>query len=354
MPKRNLLSRQLVLLVLLGALAAVLAACTPSHPQSTFDTLGPVSKSQANLFYWLFWIGMVVSVAVAGAIVYAAIKYRRRPGEGDPPQIHGNTQLEIAWTIVPALVLAAVAVPGIFAIFDMFNSPKTAAEGGLVVEVIGHQWWFEFRYPDHNVVTANELHIPVGEPINIELDSVDVIHSFWVPKLAGKVDMIPNTDNSMWMQANEPGDYFGQCAEFCGVSHANMRFRVIAEPKADFEAWLRAQAAPALKPTDPLALEGEELFMSRDMLCFRCHTVGGTRLARGTIGPNLTHLASRGNFAGSVMENTQENLRKWLADPAKIKPANIMAVDAEVYNGILPPLTEPQISALVAYLRSLQ
>ena len=355
-------SKRLIGLILLGSLVALAVGCTPSHPQSTFDTLGPVSRSQALLFYILLWVGAAVFVGVTGAIIYTVIRYRRRPDEGDPPQIHGHKRLEIAWTIAPALVLAVVAVPGIMTVFDNANSPTPPEEGGLVVDAIAHQWWFEFRYPDHNVVTANELHIPVGEPVNLNLDSVDVIHSFWVPKLAGKVDMIPNNDNTLWMEADEPGVYYGQCAEFCGESHANMRFKVIAESRAEFDSWLQAQTLPSVEPTDPLEVEGRDLFVTRVSQggggCLACHTIEGTR-ARGSAtrfgGPNLTHLASRGEFAGSILENTQENLRKWLKDPNKVKPGNIMATEGEIFNDPeRGSLKESEISALIAYLRSLK
>ena len=350
----NRRSLRLLGLVLLGVLVALLVGCTPSHPQSTFNALGPVARSQATLFYIIFWVGLVVFIAVEGAIIYAVIRFRRRSGQGDPEQIHGNDRLEVAWSIVPAIILILVAIPSIITIFDNANSPRTPEEGGLLVEVIGHQWWFEFRYPEHNVVTANELHIPVDEPVNISLDSVDVLHSFWVPWIAGKVDMVPNNDNKMWIQADETGVFFGQCAEFCGVAHANMRFKVVAEPKEEFEAWLQAQAVPALEPSDPLVQEGQDIFMSRRVLCFRCHTIDGPGIARGTIGPDLTHFASRDTFIGSIRDNTQENLREWLTNPQKVKEGNIMARDAEVYNGTLPALTERQISALMAYLRSLK
>ena len=355
-------SKRAILFVFLGLLVGLMVGCTPSHPQSTFDTLGPVSRSQALLFYILLWVGSFVFVGVTAVIIYTVIRYRRRPDDGDPPQIHGHKRLEIAWTIAPALVLAAVAVPGIFTIFDNANSPRPPEEGGLVIEATGHQWWFEFRYPDHNVVTANELHIPVGEPVNIKLDSVDVIHSFWVPKLAGKVDMIPNNENTLWMQADEPGEYFGQCAEFCLESHANMRFKVIAEPRAEFESWLQAQALPSVEPTDPLEAEGNQIFMTTVSNggggCLACHTIEGTR-ARGsgtrTGGPNLTHFDSRRYFAGSILENTQENLRKWLEDPCKVKPGNIMCVEGEIFNDPeRGSLKETEISALIAYLRSLK
>jgi cytochrome c oxidase subunit 2 len=340
-------------LVLLGVLVALLIGCTPSHPQSTFNTLGPVARSQAVLFYIIFWVGLFVFIAVEAAIIYAVIRFRRKSGQGDPEQIHGNDRLEVAWTIVPAIILILVAIPSIMTIFHNANSPRTPEEGGLLVEVIGHQWWFEFRYPEHNVVTANELHIPVDEVVNISLDSVDVLHSFWVPWIAGKVDMVPGNINQMWIQADEAGVFFGQCAEFCGVAHANMRFKVVAEPKEEFEAWLLAQAAPAFEPSDPLVQEGQDIFMSRRVLCFRCHTIDGPGIARGTIGPDLTHFASRDTFIGSIRDNTQENLREWLTNPQEVKEGNIMARDAEVYNGTLPALNDRQISALVAYLRSL-
>ncbi len=343
---------------LLGAavsslMAVLLAGCTPSHPQSTFDTLGPVAESQATLFFVLFWIGLVVFILVMAAIIYIAVRFRRKPGDGDPEQIHGHTRLEVAWTVAPTLLLIAVAVPSVLTIFDNANSPQKPEDGGLVVRATGHQWWFEFEYPDLGVVTANELHVPIGRPVNVELASVDVIHSFWVPKLAGKVDMVPNNDNTLWFQATAPGVYLGQCAEFCGESHAHMRFTVVAQTEADFASWVEAQAAPALAPADPLAIEGEDVFMSIQAGCRGCHTIDGTR-ARGQIGPDLTHFASRDSFAGSIVENTQPNLRDWLENPCDVKPGNIMCKDAGVYNGTSPRLTEPQISALIAYLRGLK
>ena len=347
-------SKKVLGLAALGAIVLLLAACTPSHPQSTFDSVGPVARSQVNLFYIILWAGTFVFVAFMAVLLYAVVRYRRRQGQGDPEQIHGHTRLEIAWTIAPAIVLVIVGVPSLIAIFDTANSPEPPDEGGLVVEVIGHQWWFEFRYPDHDVITANVLHIPVDEVVNVKLDSVDVIHSFWVPKLAGKVDMVPNNDNTLWLKAEEAGSFFGQCAEFCGVSHANMRFTVIAQPKAEFDAWLKQQAADAMEPVDPLAQMGQEIFVSREAACYTCHTVRGLATARGTKGPNLTHFASRGQFAGSTMENTQENVRKWLEDSEAMKPANVMAREAVIYTDPDSELSEAEISALVAYLRSLK
>ncbi len=371
----NLRSNRLLGLILFCAFAVLASACTPSHPQSTFDTLGPVSKNQATLFFILFWVGAAVFILVEGAIIYAVFRYRRRADQGDPPQVHGNSRLEVLWTVMPALILIIAAVPTVGGIFFAANSPRPAVEGGLEVDAIGHQWWFEFRYqnPDNaqeQIVFANELRIPVGEPVNIRLDSVDVIHSFWVPKLAGKVDMVPNNDNGMWMQANEAGELFGQCAEFCGVSHANMKFKVIAASRTDFDAWLARQATSAPESADPLAVEGKELFRSAG--CQGCHATnsimnlgdGGRRLP-GRVGPNLAHVASRGYVVGLLRSSgdgtvvvsdalVQQNLKTWLMDPDAVKPANIMATRAAVYTNPDKALSESQVDALVAYLMTLK
>lgn len=351
MPRMDRLLMRLVSLPLLGLLLALAAGCYPSHPQSTFDTRGPISESQAQLFYVIFWVGIVVFILVVSVLLIAVVRYRRRPNQADPEQVHGNSRLEVAWTAIPVIILAVIAVPTVTTLFHNATSPDPA---GLTVEAIGHQWWFEFRYPGQNVVTANELHIPVGEVVNIRLNAQDVIHSFWVPKLAGKVDMIPNNPNTLWLRADEAGLYYGQCAEFCGVAHAKMRFRVIAQPREEFDAWLQQQAQPAVDPVDPLARQGQEIFMSREGGCFGCHTVAGTQRARGRVGPDLTHVAGRTTLAAGIMDNTQENLRRWLEDPATIKPGNIMAKQAAIYNDPSLRLTEQEISALVAYLWGLK
>ena len=362
---------RLIALLVLALLAALAVGCTPSHPQSTFDTLGPVARSQAALFWAILWVAVAVFVVVMGALLYIVVKYRAKPGDGDPEQIHGHTGLEIAWSIVPGVILVPLAIATVITIFDNDNSPEPTEEGGLVVEAIGHQWWFEFVYRVQEqvaiqVVTANELHIPAGRPVNIELDSKDVIHSFWVPKLAGKVDMVPNNDNGLWIQADDPGEYLGQCAEFCGISHANMKFTVIAHPQDEFDAWLAEQGSPAAEPTDatPLIKLGHDVFMTRlgrqtsddstvlGADCKACHRIDGTD-ARGTRGPDLTHFASRSTFAGGSMDNNQDNLRHWLHNPEEMKPGNLMARDGAIF---LEPkgLSEVQISALIAFLRNLE
>ena len=336
-------------------LVVVVAGCTPEHGQSTFDVKGPVARSQLNLFYWIFFAAVFVFVAVEAILIYTVVRYRRKPGQPPPPQTHGNTRLEIGWTVVPALVLMVVAVPTVMTVFYTANPPDGPS---IEVDAIAHQWWWEFRYddpsdPERQVVVANEMHIPVDQIVRVNLESKDVIHSFWVPKLAGKMDMVPNSSNEMWFEAEEPGEYLGQCAEFCGESHAKMRFKVFAQPMEEFNDWLTAQGAPAIDPADPLALEGKALFEGQ-ALCFACHTVGGSDRSRGTKGPDLTHLGSRTQILAGILENTQESLRTWLTEPEAVKAGNIMARDAAVYTDPQKRLTEVQVSSLVAYLRSLK
>lgn len=385
-------------ILLLGALIAMLTGCTPSHAQSTFDTLGPVAENQATIFYIIFWAGLVVFIAVQGALLYMIFRFRRRPGQGDPVQTHGNNRLEVIWTILPALVLVVAAVPTIQGIFYAANPPSDGITPVMEVDVIGHQWWFEFRYanpnnPQEQIAVANELYIPVGEPVKFLLDSVDVIHSFWVPKLAGKVDMIPNNDNTMWFEAYQPGEFFGQCAEFCGVSHANMRFKVIAVPRPEFDVWLQHQATGAPEPSDPLAAEGKDLFRSAG--CSGCHADNSIIKLRpdggripGRTGPNLAHVASRVNHLG-IFRNAdlefddgngtrhmfvneagmpvkadgqpfvsdsmlQRNMKTWITDPEALKPGNLMSRDGVPYIDPDKVLSERDIDALVAYLLTLK
>ena len=330
---------RLVIVALAALTLAALGACTSDNPQSTFDTMGPVAQSQATIFYIIMYAGMVVFALVMGLLIWATIRYRRRYTDRDPEQIHGNHALEIAWTVVPALILIAVAVPTINALFETSVSPDPDA---LTVKATGNQWWFEFEIEELGVVTANELHIPVGEVINLQLEAKDVIHSFWVPKLAGKVDMIPNNTNTMWMQADEEGVFLGQCAEFCGESHAFMRFRVVAVSREDFDAWVEHQLSDAVRPSDPLSQQGHDLFMSVEAECWACHTVRGSSLAYGDVGPDLTHYASRMHMASGIMDNTHENLVRWLTDPDDVKPGNVMSRDAVVYTDPDRALSEPR------------
>jgi cytochrome c oxidase subunit 2 len=383
--KRNLPQRRFSITLLLLLLGLLSAACFPEHPQSTFDAAGPVAKSQLDLFYIVFWAAVLVFIVVEGALLYAVVRYRRRQGQGIPAQTHGNTPLEIAWTIAPALILAAIAVPTIMTIFDNARIPDT--EDTVYVSVTGHQWWFEFEYFEKNeldkeeadlkrvkvgslkpqdvyqpvpyLVTANELHVPVGRPVGVILRSDDVIHSFWIPKLAGKVDVVPGNRNTMWFQADKAGEFFGQCAEFCGIAHAQMRFLVIAEGEAEWNNWVDAQQAP---PSLPLNL----VFGIKG--CAVCHSITGpdsvgtqdARMETFRTGgqsfpaPNLTHFASRGTFAGGIVDRTDENVREWLRDPASVKPGNRMAELAGAYTNPKMALTDSDVTALVNYLQSLK
>ncbi len=391
-------------MVLLGALIALLLGCTPEHNQSTFDTLGPVAANQLFIFWVIFWAGLVVFFAVEGALIYMVFKFKRRDGDGDPEQTHGNTRLEIAWTIAPVIVLIVAAVPTVQGIFYA-DAGRFIDENGasqeLQVDVIGHQWWFEFRYPNPNnpteqIAVANELYVPVGEPVVFLLDSVDVIHSFWVPKLAGKVDMIPNNDNKMWFEAYVPGEFYGQCAEFCGVSHGNMHFKVVAVPRPEFDAWLQHQASTAPDPSDALAVEGKRLFRSAGAGCSGCHSVNSIIKLRddgskrpGMTGPNLAHVATRLNHLGIYRNSPepfadssgsrhlyisgegmptrvsdgqpfvnesmlQNNLKVWITDPDALKPGNLMSRDGVPYIDPDNALSERDIDALVAYLLTLK
>ena len=334
--------------LLLALFLVLLLGCTPSHPQSTFETAGPVAKMQLDLFIIIFWAAVGVFIVVEGILLYAVIRFRRRPGQGIPKQVHGNTPLEIFWTILPAIVLAVIAVPTINTIYDTAKPPTDDA---FEVTVVGHQWWWEFKYPELNVVTANELRIPVGEPIALTLESEDVIHSFWVPKLAGKTDVVPNNLNTMWFQADEPGTYLGQCAEFCGIAHALMRLSVVAMPKDDFDAWVNDYKQATSQEFTDLAAEGAGLFTTKG--CNACHTSDGPPLFE-QIGPNLTLFGLRTTIGDGKAENNPQNQTTWLHNPNDIKPGNRMFELAPYYQSTKAALTDEEIKALSAYLSSLK
>jgi|TARA_B110000263_G_scaffold101463_1_gene88765 cytochrome c oxidase subunit 2 len=339
-------------IISLSIVFLLIVSCGKDLPMSTFDTYGPIAEEQAFLFSIIFWAGMVVLVAVEAAIIYIYFKYRRRKNSNrKAAQFHGNTKLEILWTILPVIFLAVVSVPVLSAIWNFGTMPENPA---VVVNVKGHQYWFEFEYPDLDVVTANELHIPVGKQVLINLDSNNVLHSFWIPKIAGKTDIIPNQGNQMWIQADHTGLYYGQCAEFCGESHALMRFKVIVDTDEDFATWIDHQKTEAYVPNDPLEKEGYTIFMSAKAGCGGCHMINGSKKAKGKIGPNLTHVGSRQHLASGIMENTQDNLRQWIKDPGKIKPGNIMASQGAVYMDPNKALTDSEVIALASYLQSLK
>ena len=286
-----------------------------------------------------------IFVVVAGLLVYAIVRFRHRAGDelSEPPQVYGSNQIEIAWTILPLLIVFVLILVTSRTIADIQNRkpPPTAVKA----TVIGHQWWWEIRYPELGIVTANELHVPASDgrgsrPTFLKLQSADVAHSFWVPLLAGKTDLIPNRENLMWIEPTKPGTYRGNCAEYCGTQHARMLIRVVVQPPDEFERWAREQQQ--LAATDTSATAGRTVFFANS--CVNCHTIGGTS-AQGKFGPDLTHLMSRETLAAGAASNTPDNLRLWVRDPQKIKV------------GCLMPnmqLTNEEVNQVVAYLQTLE
>jgi cytochrome c oxidase subunit 2 len=323
---------------------AVLSGCVGSHyeqyPQTTLEPITEYGWKIQRLFELILWPAAFVFVVVEGALLYTIWRFRARPGREPHRQLHGNTTFEIAWSIAPAIVLAIIAVPTVTTIFEIGGEP---APDSLKVEVIGHQWWWEFRYPDLNVVTANEVHMPAGRGINFELKSADVVHAFWLPRLGGKRDVLPTHTYYLWLDApSEPGMYLGQCAEYCGISHANMRVRGFVDSQADFDSWVRNQQTPAATPVSAEAARGAEVFQRS--ACIGCHNIAGTN-ARGQIGPDLTHIGSRTSIAAGLYENNRTEMARWIRDPPAMKPGSLM-----------PKLgmSEDDIAAIVAYLESLK
>ena len=324
------------------ALAAVpllfLVSCAENAPQDFLEPEGPIARQIDNLQKPVFLVAGVIFVLVEGLAVWFVLRYRHRDDSPEPVQIHGNTRLEVAWTLIPALILLVIAVPTIRTIFDLGEESKNA----LNVTVIGHQFWWEYRYDDLGVVTANELVIPVGQDVELDLESIDVIHSFWVPKLAGKTDVIPGRENHMRIVAEEPGTYLGQCVEYCGTSHANMRLRAVAKSRDDFNRWVQNERALAREPAGGTpGADGKALFTAKG--CSGCHTVEG--VSQGQVGPNLSHFAGRATFAGGMFDNTPDNLRAWLRNPPDQKPGAKMPALG---------LSNDDINKLIAYLETLE
>jgi cytochrome c oxidase subunit II len=314
---------------------------------NTVATPGDEVKRSAIL---VLLITAGIFVVVGAVAVYAIARFRERPQDSrdEPPQVYGSTQIEIAWTVIPLLivfVLIGVTARVVAGVQD-HPQPKNA----IHATVVGHQWWWEIRYPDYGFTTANELHVPVSDknnqlPTVLRLQSMDVVHGFWVPQLAGKTDVIPNRENVMWFDPRETGVYFGNCSEYCGTQHAGMLVRVIVEPKADFDAWVESQKRVAVM--DASAAKGRETFES--LACVNCHVIRGTAAPGGhepgRFGPDLTHVASRLTLASGVTTNTQEHMRQWIRDPQVTKPGNYMPS---------MQLSEQQIDEVVAYLETLK
>jgi cytochrome c oxidase subunit II len=328
----------------LALLVLALAGCGGEQ-----DTLNPHSHAATDIAN-LFWVMTAVAFGglalITGLLVFAWVRRGRRGFGADPADPHPGERP--AWFVVigmgvvfPLMVIVALFVVGNWAILNVTQAPA-ASSTAMTVDAIGHQWYWEFRYPGTKAVTADELHIPVDTRVNLVATTADVIHSFWVPALNRKVDTIPGRQNRILLYANQAGVYRGQCAEFCGLQHAHMGMLVFAQPKAQFRAWLKRQAAPAATPTTPAARRGEQVFLSGP--CSSCHAIRGTT-ARGYVGPDLTHIASRTTLAGVTIPDSRSYLSRWIVDSQHFKPGNEMP-DFH--------LTGSQLSSLVAYLESLK
>ncbi|PHX85888.1 MAG: cytochrome c oxidase subunit II [Opitutia bacterium] len=399
--------------VLAAGAVSLLSACDYNFwrmdgHQSTIKVEGPVARSQLEVFYVTCWVTLVIFILVGAVLAYASIKFKARTTAEEksipPEQGHGNPLIEIGLIGASILALVVIAIPTLKGIWYTYDVPEDRKADTYEVTATGYQWWFKFDYPSEQIAgagalaTANELVIPAGRPVRVNLRTIDVIHSFWIPKLAGKVDMMPNRANHLWFQADQPGYYWGQCAEFCGDSHAVMRFRVIALGPKDFNDWLSQQTAPArdvapprvatqdapkvqfaslrtfkqnetghtakydISPLDAwkaqqfpekgesvaLIAQGKALF--KEKACLSCHEVRGHGYA-GISGPSLTHFGSRSTLAGALLENNTEQLHRWIHNPESVKAGNKMA-KGYIDNNI--KLTTEDEVALVAYLQSLK
>jgi len=316
------------------------------------DMFKPLSRpaemiSEAAGVVLLICLG--IFLVVTGLLVFIVIKFRRRAQDDgrEPPQIYGSTNIELAWTVIPILITVVLALVTSRTIGEIQDMPMPA--NALKLRVVGHQWWWEIRYEDLGIVTANEVHIPVSDrdrakatPTHIVLQSADVIHSFWVPQLAGKTDLVPNKTNETWLDPYETGVYFGNCAEYCGTQHANMLLRVIVHTPEGFAKWVASQKTPPPAPQAAEEIKGHGLFYANS--CINCHTVDGT-VAEGVFGPNLTKLMTRQTIGAGVAELNDKTLWAWVDDPQKMKTGCLMP-DMQ--------LLEPEVDAIVAYLKTLK
>ncbi|HEY7036477.1 MAG TPA: cytochrome c oxidase subunit II [Thermomicrobiales bacterium] len=321
------------------ALLTVAAITGCSAGPEGLRPISPEGRSVRNLFVLLLVLSALAICGVAAVLAYVLIRYRGRGERGEPGGGGEHPKVQIAWTVAPLLLFAALTVLLVRTIDDV-DHPVAAS--GLRVEVIGHQWWWEFRYPDLDVVTANELYVSVGRPMRLDLTGGDVIHSFWVPQFGWKMDAIPGRTTHLSVTVDQAGTYLGACTEFCGAEHAGMLIRVVAEPADQFDAWVQAQQQPAATPQSDVAQSGQNLFLSST--CVNCHSIRGTA-ANGTVAPDLTHFGSRTTLGAGVVANTPDHLRTWIADAGSIKPAVLMPS----YD-----FTPDQLDALVAYLESLK
>jgi cytochrome c oxidase subunit 2 len=399
---RTRLRRALPLALPVG-IALLATGCSQDLPLDTLDPAGRANRYIDDLIKPVFLVAGVVLLLVTVGIVYLSIRFHRRPGEDDvfPQQIHGNTRLELTWTMIPALILAVIAVFTVSTLFKLTDTPKDTQ---MTVRVEGQQWWWSFRYDmDNNgsyddpvdITTPTEMVIPAGKPVALKITSNDVIHSFWIPKLNGKKDAVPGRIHDWWIEADKPGYYLGQCTEFCGLSHGYMRMAVRAMSQEDFDNWVKAEQQPAQLPTDPAAKRGLETFVSQCSSCHQIHGVNttgcqplpaGTEFDEATFdpatecykgvsagwtkaaqvsgnAPNLTHLMSRERFIGGLYDLHQPDgspavntIAAWIRNPEDFKAMAPTPTRGNVFGRGMPklPLTEDQIHDVVAYLTTLK
>lgn len=328
-------------------------------PLSTWGTaVGSASQRILDVYVPVFYISIPVFIIVQGVMLIALFKFKRKPNDRLPVQNHGNTKLELVWTLIPTLILAGIAVPTFQVIADLARDPGPES---TTVKVYGQQWWWAFEYPEEGIVTGDVFHVPVNRPVRLEMVSKDVIHSFWIPALAGKLDVVPGHTRELYFTPYETGEYYGECQEYCGTQHAMMYFRIVVDTPEDYQAWVaQQQQAGATPAPGSEAAAGQEVYFSNS--CIGCHTIGGVeyngKKSVGVAGPNLTHFGSRDMIAGGVLENTPENLRRWLANTQEVKLDSKMPVfsaDAiDPTTGKPGPLSDEDIDALATYLESLK
>lgn len=329
----------LMVVLLVGAYARAQQLELPG----ALNVASPNAREVAGLFWLVLGFSALVLLVVVVFMGAAIIRGRREQNmEGEPPQTHGNLTLEVTWTLVPLIILGILLVPTLSSLVRLDG--MSAPEGALEVNVVGQQFWWEMSYPDKDIITANEMVVPVGRPVRINLVAKDVMHSFWVSQLAGKTDLVPGNQRTMWFTPERTGVYHGQCTEICGDSHANMRFRVVALESEDFDAWVSASQQPAEEATNPmndLAREGEQLFISKG--CVNCHAVQGVNVYN-RVGPDLSHVGSRTSIGAGIFTNERDNLVRWLRYVDTVKP------------GVLMPnlgLDEDEATKIAAYLEGL-
>jgi cytochrome c oxidase subunit II len=323
-------------------------ACFATGPSPVPNIFKPESTPAHAIYRLSNFVNIIcalIFIVVSSLLVYAVIKFRHRGASDDrePPPVYGSNQIEIAWTVIPCLIVLVLFLATARMIHSIQNAP--APPSAVQVIAVGHQYWWEFRYPELGVVTANELHVPSSVPANssptfLKLLSADTDHSFWVPQLAGKTDLIPNRVNNIWIDPQATGMYVGQCAQFCGVQHAKMLLRVYVDTPEQFREWVAHQKQNAV--ADDSVVAGRRIFEST--ACINCHAVAGT-VANGRFGPDLTHLMSRDTLASGAADNTRENLKLWIRKPDALKPGSLMPA---------MNLSEPDLDALVSYLETLR